>query len=212
MESFMTPDALIVLSAGSVAEKDPQTGRTAYRSTTYEEGDAFGTLGSIARVRAAALLAKKYPQAFLVTTGKEGPDGMSHARIQASELEALSVSPERIVREESSVNTKTQIEESLRIARERGWRRVLFISNEYQTERVKTFVEHLDERPACEVAYQGAESVLSEYDPVFSAEFARIRQSEPYERRLAAEARGVAAIKSGAYHSAALKDKKERPM
>ncbi|TSC69815.1 MAG: hypothetical protein G01um101449_516 [Parcubacteria group bacterium Gr01-1014_49] len=206
----MTPDALIVLSGGSVAEKDPQTGNTIYRSTTYAESDAFGTLGGIARVKAAALLARKYPQAFLVTTGKEGPDDMSAASIQASELEALGVSRERIILEESSANTQTQVEESLRIACERGWQHALFVTSDYQVERVRAFVEHLREKPSCAISYQGAEPVLSEHDPAFSAEFARIEQSEPYERRLAAEARGVAAIKSGTYHSVSSEDKRER--
>lgn len=205
----MTPDAIIVLSAGSVAEKLP-TGEIIYRSTTYAEGDAFGTLGGLARVQAAALLAGKYPHAFLVTTGKEGPDGMSAARIQKSELETLGISPERIILDESSVNTKTQIEESLRIARERGWRRALFVSNEYQIERIRAFVEHLPEHPACEILYQSAEDVLAKDDPAFAAEFVRVKKSEPYLRRLATEARGVSAIKDGSYRSAPAVDKMER--
>lgn len=208
----MTPDAIIVLSGGSVTEKDPQTGKTIYRSTTYAEGDTFGTLGGFARVQAAALLAKKYPRAFLVTTGKEGSDGISAARIQTSELEALDVSRERIILEERSVNTKTQIEESLRIAQEREWRQVLFVTNAYQVERVRAFVEYFYAHSNCNIDYQDAESVLSEHDPTFPAEFARIAESEPYQRRLAAEARGVAAIKSGEYHTASPKDKKERPV
>lgn len=208
----MTPDALIVFSAGSVAEKDPDTGNVTYRSTTYEEGDAFGTLGGYARVQAAAALAKMYPKAFLVTTGKEGPDDKSHANIQAAELVALGVPRERIILEESSVNTKTQIEESLRIVRERGWRRVLFVSNEYQIGRIHAFVERLPERPACELLYQSAEDVLAKDDPAFKAEFARIQQSEPYRRRVAAEARGVTAIKIGSHRSAPSEDKRERPV
>ncbi|MDE1919360.1 MAG: YdcF family protein [Patescibacteria group bacterium] len=208
----MTPDALIVFSGGSVAEKNPKTGETSYRSTTYAESDAFGTLGGYARVQAAALLARTYPQAFLVTTGKEGPDDKSHANIQAAELVALGVPRERIVLEESSVNTKSQIEESLRIVREREWRRVLFISNEYQIGRIRAFVEHLPERPVCDILYQSAEDVLAKDDPAFAAEFARIKESEPYHRRLAAEARGVAAIKSGSYRPASTEDKRERPV
>jgi hypothetical protein len=206
----MTPDAIIVLSAGSVAEKNSQTGETVYRSTTYAEGDAFGTLGGYARVQAAALLAKKYQRAFLVTTGKEGPDGMSAAGIQASELETLGVPCARIILEESSVNTKTQIEKSLRIAKARGWKRVLFVTNRYQVERVLAFVERLQERPDCKIRYQDAESVLSESDPSFAIEFARIEQSEAYQRRRVAEARGVAAIQSETYHFAAPEDKRER--
>lgn len=204
------PDAIIVPSGGSVADKDPQTGRTIYRSTTYAEGDAFGTLGGYARVEAAAKLAKRYPQAFVMTTGKEGPDDVSHANIQAAELQALGVSRDRIVLEESSVNTKTQVDESLRIVRERGWRRVLFVANEYQVDRVKAFVEHLPERPACAIAYESAESVLAADDPAFAARFARIKESEPYQRRLAAEARGVAAINDGTYGAARPEDKRER--
>lgn len=208
----MIPNAIIVLSAGSVADKDSRTGETIYRSTTYAEGDAFGTLGGTGRVQAAALLAKKYPHAFVITTGKEGPGGVSHVNIQAAELETLGVSRKRIVLEEVSVNTKTQIEESLRIAEKRKWKRVLFVTNKYQVERVQAFVEHLQEQPSSEIGYQDAESVLSEDSPEFATEFARIVKSEPYQRRLAAEARGVEALKNGTYRAAPMEDKKERPV
>lgn len=206
----MILDVIIVLSGGSVAEKDPQTGRVTYRSTTYAESDAFGTLGGYARVQAAAKLAKTYPDAFLIATGKEGPNNKSHANIQAAELIVLGVPRERIVLEESSVNTKTQIEESLRIVRERGWQRVLFVSNEYQIERMRAFVEHLPERSAREIAYQSAEDILAKDDPAFATEFVRIKASEPYQRRVAAEARGVEAIRNGTYHLSSPGDKRER--
>lgn len=206
----MKPDAIIVLSGGSVAEKNPYTGKTTYRSTTYDDDDAFGTLGGYARVQAAAILARKYPQAFLITTGKEGPDDISHAGIYASELEALGVSRERIILEESSVNTKKQIEESLYIAQTRNWKQVLFVTNQYQVERVQVFVEHLQKLSTCHIVYQDAESVLSGSNPEFSAEFSRVVQSKAYEQRCIAEARGVAAIKNGTYASAPSVDKLER--
>lgn len=206
----MIPDAIIVLSGGSVAEKDPDTGSVTYRSTMYEEEDAFGTLGGYARVQAAAKLAETYPDAFLMTTGKEGPNDKSHANIQAAELIALGVPRERIVLEESSVNTKTQIEESLRIVRERGWQRVFFVSNEYQIERIRAFVEHLPEQPTCEIGYQSAEEILIRDSPAFKAEFIRIKASEPYQRRIAAEARGVEAVRNGTYYLSSPGDKRER--
>lgn len=206
----MIPDAIITLTGGSVAEQDPQTGKMTYRSTTYADGDAFGALGGLARVQATARLARQFPRAFVVTTSRRDDEQPTHARVAADELVALGVPLERIILEELSVNTKTQVEESLRIARKRGWERVFFMSNEYQLERVRAFVERLSERPMCEIAYQSAEEILVKNDPAFATEFARIKASEPYRRRLVSEARGLAAIRRGDYRAAPAKDKRER--
>ena len=43
-------------------------GEVSYRSTTYDDRDAFGVLGGRARVEAAALIAKKYPEAKMPYT------------------------------------------------------------------------------------------------------------------------------------------------
>jgi len=206
----MTPDVIIVLSGGTVAEKDQKTGTTVYRSTMYSEADAFGTLGGIARVEAAVLLAKKYPHAYVITTSQNKLGGKSHACIEADELIARGVPGERIILEEKSVNTKTQICESLVIARTRNFNRVLFVSNEYHIPRVHAFVEYTEEPFPGKVGYQGAESVLIEHNPAFAAEFELLKKSESYQRRLLAEAQGVEAIKNGSYKSALTEDKMER--
>ena len=54
----LKPDTIAVLQGGIVGG----------RSATYEDHDAFGTLGGRARVEAAALLAKQFPQAVVLTT------------------------------------------------------------------------------------------------------------------------------------------------
>ncbi|PIR83407.1 hypothetical protein COU19_00400 [Candidatus Kaiserbacteria bacterium CG10_big_fil_rev_8_21_14_0_10_56_12] len=209
-DTTLAPDAIVVLSGGTVAEKDPQTGAVTYRSTTYEEGDAFGTLGGYARVQAAAVLAIEYPDAFLVTSGKDGPDGVSAARTQASELTALGVAAERIIMEETSVNTATQVSAALGLAADRSWRHMLLVSNRYQIPRIRAFVEHTDGPPQCTVGYQDAESILMAQDPSFEQTFERLKKTEAYQKRLAAEARGVAAIAAGSYRAAEQKDKNER--
>lgn len=202
------PDAIFVPSGGSVPyEKD---GRTAWRSTTYAESDAFGTLGGNGRVKAVAKLASTYPHAVIVTMSHRGGDRPTHAQVAADELAALGVPHTRILLEEASSNTKTEVEEGLRLAQERGWRSALFVSNEYQLERIRAFVAQAEERPACVIAYQSAEEILVKDDPSFAAEFARVKESEPYQRRLASEARGVAAIKSGTYGVTRPEDKRER--
>jgi len=206
----MNPDAIIILSAGFIAEKDEKLGKTIYRSTTYEEGDAFGTLGGYARVQAAVELAKKYSKAFLVTTGKEGPQGMSAAKIQASELEVLSVSSDRIILEEQSVNTKTQIEEALRIAEDYTWKEIVFITNKYHIKRVQLFVEHYKKNLACKITYQDAESVLAKSDPLFMKEFKKIQNAQAYRVRLESEKRGIEAIRKGIYKPRPMGEKKEK--
>jgi len=202
----MTPDAIFVFSAGFM----PCEGG-GLRTTTYDESDAFGTLGGRDRVEAGALLAKKYPNAYIVTTCKRA-DGIlpTLASVYADELQALGVAPERIVKEENSINTGTSISEAIRLAKEKGWRNLVFVSNGFQGPRIRAFLEQ--EQTDIMVEVVASESVLIENNPAYAEYLKKVKASPAYANRLAAEARGIAAIKSGTYQAAPIDDKKERPI
>ena len=204
----MNPDAIIVFSGGIVAyDKD---GQTHWRTTTYDESDAFGTLGGRDRVEAAALLAKKYPNAYLVTTSHTlGRITPSLAQVYADELLALGVAQERIVEEEHSSTTKTAVDAALRLAQKKGWKRLLFLSSEFHLSRIAAFYEQT--KSDIKATIISSESVL-ENDPAFARHFAEVKKSPAYQNRLAAEARGVDAVKNGTYRPAPFEDKKERPV
>ena len=200
----MTPDAIVIFSAGVM----PREGG-GLRTTTYNESDEFGTLGGRDRVEAGALLAKQYPDALVVATCKRMDDSPpTLASTYSDELEALGVAPERIVREEVSVNTMTSVRETLKMAQEKRWRHLLFLSSEFQVPRIKAFYD--EQKSAIPVTIVSSESVLTKHDPSFTASFEKVKQSPAYQTRLAAEARGIAAIKRGAYRPAPIEDKKER--
>lgn len=205
----MNPHAIIIFSGGVMPLTDGN-----WRSTTYDEVDTFGTLGGKDRVEAGALLAKKYPGAFVVTTCQR----MDHvlptlASTYALEAQKLEVSPERIVKEETSVNTGTSIQEVLKLAQAKGWKELIFVSSEFQIPRIQAFYEEFQKtlKVDVHVTFIPSESVLIENDPSFAERFAKIKETEAYKTRLAAEARGIEAIKAGKYRPAAIEDKKERP-
>lgn len=209
----MTPDALIVLSGGTVRIEAAAGNKPgAYRSTSYEEGDASGVLGGIARVQAAALLVHRYPEAILLTSGARKDGEPSHAAIMAHELEALGVRSDRILLEETSRNTRMQIQETLKVAADHGWTSLMYVTNEYQCARVEAFLndmrEHIQGRT---VVCQAAELLLIDAVPGFKQHYEEIMTRNSYKERVAAEARGVAALQKGMYQPAPLKEKQERP-
>lgn len=203
----MSPDAIIILSGGVVSYETD--GKTQWRSTTYDESDAFGTLGGRDRVEAAALLAKEYPGAYLMTTSHRlGRAAPSLAQVYAEELVALGVNRERIIEEEDSDTTQTGLRAALQIAEGKGWSRLLLVSSGFHMPRIRAFFEQ--EHSSLAVTFVASESVLMSADPAFVARFEAIQKTPAYQKRLAAEARGVEAIRRGTYHSAPPADKEER--
>lgn len=210
----MMPDVIVVLSGGTVPiTSEPHGKPEAYRSTSYEEGDASGLLGSSARVQAAALLARMYPEAFFLTCSARGPGEPSHAAIIACELEALGVDRNRILLEETSWNTYMQLQETLRMALAHGWKNIMYITNEYQCARVEAFLEHVTDYPeTMSVLCQPAEPLLIDAVPGFQEQYQEIKTRDSYRERIMAEARGVEAIQNGTYQPISVEGKKERPV
>lgn len=205
----MNIDAIIVFSAGIMPL--PNGG---WRSTTHAEADGFGTIGGQDRVEAGALLAKKYPNAFIVTTCQRMDRVLpTQATTYAKEIASLGVSSQRIVKEETSINTGTSIQEVLKLAQARGWKELIFVSSEFQIPRIQAFYEEFQKMMVADlsVTFVPSESVLIENDPSFAESFAKIKETPAYQTRLAAEARGIEAIKSGKYRPAPIEEKKERP-
>ncbi len=204
---MQTPDALFVLSGGSVSET--VNGTVTYRSTTYEERDAFGTLGGYVRVEAAALLAQQYSDAMLITTTKRMDPGPTHAWVDAQELIKLGVAKERIILEENSTVTGSKITEAIRLCKEHGWTHIAFVTSEYHIPRTQLFWEqqHVEGITA---DFISAEAILTEEDPSFAATFEVVKNTPAYHTRLESEAQGIADLKKGTYQAAPVEQKLER--
>lgn len=201
-----TLDAIFAVSGGTV--QDAASGK--WRSTNYDEGDAFGTLGGYARIQAAVVLARRYPHAFVVANTRclDGREP-THAQVHAGELTALGVETGRIVLEERSTTTESEVVEALALAVARGWGHIAFVSNEYHLPRLRAFYER--EASSVKAVFVSAEDILGEEDPAFAAAFAKIKSTPAYALRLESEAKGVAAVQRGEYRGASIDQKLERP-
>lgn len=201
----ISPEAIVVPTGGTKRDKDGN-----YHSTSYDDGDAFGTLGGYVRVEAAAELARMYPETMVVTTGKGAGDGISpsHAMVMENELVALGIESKRVIREEDSTTTRSNIEQALKIANKYKWSSIIFVSNEYHLPRLRAMLEILG--LAIKIDFVAAEDVISKIRPEFGKIFKNIKITPAYKRRLESEARGIQALNSGEYHSAPIEDKKER--
>lgn len=189
----MTPDAIIIFPGGVVLLPDGSS-----RSTTYEEGDAFGTLGGRDRVEAAAVLAEKFPGAYLVTT----------SAVYAAELAMLGVAQERILEGGNSSNTQAGVSVALSLAQEKGWKHMLFVSSGFHGPRIEAFYEQAKSPVAA--TFVSSESVLAPKDPAFAEYFEKAKKSTDYQKRLSAEEQGLEAIKKGTYRPAPTEDKNEQ--
>lgn len=199
------PEAIIIPAGGSVRGDDGS-----YRSTSYEDGDAFGTLGGYSRVEAASLLAKKYPSTVVVPSGKgsAAPGIPSHAQVMEGELIELGVERRRILLEENSTTTLDGVMFANKLAVEKGWHHLIIVSNKYHLPRLQAMWESLGSE--VEAIFVAAEDIIIAARPEFKTEFDIIKGTPSYLKRLESEARGLEAFRSGAYRSASSGDKKER--
>lgn len=208
------PEAIIVLSAGTIKESREE-GVVSYRSTRVDEGDSFGILWNEARVIAAAELAAYFPKSIIITTSVRSAGEPTHAAILRDELEQFSVSRNRVILEERSTNTLSQIGEVMKIIYEKKFKHVVFIVGEYQVSRVRAMYEYFESltQPTAEtkqsvkevkgsgvqVQFIAAESILPYRDKKFIKIIDEMRKTPAYAKRLQSEERGVAMIKSGEY-------------
>jgi len=220
------PEAIIVLSAGTVRTSGPG-GAVTYRSTKAHEGDTFGTLFGEARVIATAELASYYPETSIVTTSCRSKGEPSHARIIRSELVKLSIPFSRVILEEYSSNTFSQISESLKIAYKRKWNRIAFITSAYHVRRVRAMYEHFEQMSASkeaknivskikkigvQVSFVSAEKILMKRDRSYVGIIRALKKTDAYQKRLKNEDEGRKAVLNANYteQPTKLEDKQER--
>lgn len=221
------PEAIILISGGTVKEigKD---GAISYRSTKIDEGDAFGILWGEARTLAVAELAMYFPQAVIIITSVSSPGKMTTIPAICEELEKLSVFRNRIILEKTSINTLSQIGETMKIIYEKEIKRVVFVTNEYHIPRIRAIYENFESLASPDretkrvmqeikcsgvhVRFVAAEIVLPYRDKKFIAIIDRMKKSLAYQKRVRNEERGLLMVKSGEYgkKKTASTDKSER--
>lgn len=208
------PEAIILLSAGTIMEETSDK-TISYRSTRVNEGDAFGILWGEARMLATAEIAIFFPKAMVVTTSVRFPDEPTHAKIIRDELEQLSIPRDRIILEEKSTNTLSQIGEVIKIVQEKKFKKVVFITNEYQAIRARAMYEYFEtlippdpetkrivrecKKDGVRVLFVSAESILPYRDKKYIEIVNHMKKSPAYINRLKNEEQGTAMVISGEY-------------
>lgn len=219
-----SPDAVFVLSGGIIGSPNVQDAQP-LRSTPYTEADHVGLFGGgEARVIAAAELSTLLPKALIVTNSTVRTKGgklEEHALVYAAELRAMGVPDGQIMEQVRSSSTATELVELLRLIKEKGWNRVVVITNDYHVPRAQAMYNNLkrlftpeyDEALSREVAelvayvrendiqvaLQDAESVLISSRPSYAPIIAGSKLTEAYAQRLVAEEQGTRQVLDGTY-------------
>lgn len=211
-----TPDAIFVPSADIKEAPEPHSG---YVSPSYADVDIRGLMsGGRARVIAAAESHKYFPNTFFVPSTRDRvPHGRpTHARVYADEMQKLGVPPERIILQEDSVNLITEIVGAIKLAVERGWRTIAFMSNDYQLERIQAMYEHIIELYPEDAKFEktlgafkesggtilcvSAEQLLSVRRPgLYGQLVQKVKETPAYRERISEERKGVHDVLSGKY-------------
>lgn len=212
-----SPEAIFIFSAHTKEILLPHNQKQ-YRSTDFDDQDHYGSLGGRDRVVAASALARVFPQAKLITTSRRlypDPQLPSHAQVAAQELIDEGINHDRIVKEENSFNSVSQVSAMLQLALENKWTKVIVISSDYQIPRLKAIYHHLEKLPGLSskvienfyrfssenqgIAFVSADKILNPDPYLRNFSSSSHHRSIAYQKRLAAEKKGLDDILKGRY-------------
>ncbi|UJB19765.1 MULTISPECIES: YdcF family protein [Lysobacter] len=153
-EGMPAADAIVVLG-GDIGRLD-----------RFDSGDAQSPELADNRVAAAARAwhAQRAPT-ILLSGGPNGTSrGISEARIMAQALAKLGVPESAMIQDDSSSDTRQNAEHAARIARERGWQRVILVTSAMHMPRALRWFNH-QRLPALPLAPAEAPPLLSAATP-----------------------------------------------
>jgi hypothetical protein len=224
------PEAISILSGG-IAKRDRGGENIRYTSGAYKDPDVAGLLsGGKARVIAAAEITHFYPQATVITNSKVYENAPSDARIMEQELERYGVPSTRILLQENSYSTFTELIELVKYVAENGWHHVAVVTNEFQIPRAQEFLRQIDtlrdpygasEDPVFRAAipayhalkpkivFVPAEAVLPLRDEHYQGVIDRAKASPEWEERVKREVSGLQKLQAGTYWKEAERKTKE---
>ena len=201
-------DALIIL--GSNIRRDGD----GYRPGTYDDYDMFGMLSGEIRIIAAVIFYEQnVTSTFVFSTGISektkailGPNVPSEATVYSqdflSRIRSSNRPPPAVILEDRSVNTYSNLTESIAIIRRNRWKHVAIMSARYHMARVQMLWELARERQpvATTAVFVAAEDVVTEYRPGIYEDMIEAAYSSPHgRRRLRNEAQGVQDMRDGTY-------------
>lgn len=209
MSSKQKTVLIVILSGGLVRDNG------VWRSTYFDEGDAFGPLGDRLRVLAAAEIYKdiaaRGDQVSIFVVGGAGrskdPDHPTISSVYKKELIELGISGSVIIIEEKSETTFQQLQAVSVHSSLFDSLDIMLISNRYHLPRIEAIIRYakhlsmlLDKIKIKQLILISAEDVLLKNNPErWKNIIEEVYQSSFMKKRIAFETRGVAQIKSNTY-------------
>ncbi len=212
------PDAIFILARNAAMNEASGT----FKSGSYGAVDIHGNLaGGKARSVAAAELHRYFPNSTVVTNSNIKTEPVSYAQVTAQEVEKRGVPQEKIVIQEDSYSTFTELLELIKLVVANGWKNVAVVVNEFQISRPQAMLEHIDELhdpngywkkpdvqealaafknlPDVRIHFVSAEDVLVEADPHYKAVVDAARALPAWKELEAKEQAAANQVRNGEY-------------
>jgi len=218
-EMLGNAEAVFVLSAS--AKKIGEGKNERYRPDSYGDRDNHGSMGGgHARVIAAAEIAQYFPDIKIVTDSYDYSDEPTLAKTYADALKGLGVSENRIILEERSNNTLTELLEMVKMAKNHNWQRVAVLTGELHLGRVRAMIanleklakklhpedknfftawEHFKQGQELQINILEAEKILPLRDGRYNKIIKYMRNNSAYKQTIEAETNGIRQINDGTY-------------
>lgn len=214
------PDALFVLSGGIVVSPNSESG---YKSLAWSNTNELGiSTGGRTRVIAVVEVARVLPEIPIVTNSRNRFDNTqpTMASISKAELVRRGVDPDRVILEEDSVNTITQLTEMVQLALRNNWTSIAVLVNDYYQPRIHAIWNRLGELvtdadfqaqltrfkgTGGTIGFISSEPIMRAISPLYAAYLHEVEASAVYQRTVESEANGLRALQEGRYKPVTLK-------
>ncbi len=168
------PDALYLLSGVSEVPK-PGSDEKKYKPGSFADVDWNGYMtGGKARALAVAELAEHFPEAVVAvnsnTFNVRSPEAPTDAEVMAGYLERKGVDPERILSQDRSTTTFTELIELVKYIAKEGWEHSIVVAGETQRPRAEEMLRQIETLQDPAGAWK---------DPEFRAALKKLKEIQP---------------------------------
>lgn len=219
------PDAIYILS--NVTEKtNPKTGKKYYKPDAYNDVDWNGnTYGSgKAKALVTVELSECFPEAVVAVNSKtysiNDPEAPSDAEVMAEYIARKGVDGEKIIKQDRSSTTFTELIELIKYIAKYKWRHPVIITSDLQILRAKEMLNQIEtlEDPAGastdtefrsalveikninpKITFISADRVLHLRDPRYAEIITEARKSESWKHAEKVQENAVNQLKQGLY-------------
>ncbi|MDP1760341.1 MAG: ElyC/SanA/YdcF family protein [Candidatus Woesebacteria bacterium] len=218
-----TPDAFFIF-AGAMTYDETKDEYVTASFDTYDENSMLATgvplpSGGRDRVLATCEMHGVFPEAYFVAMSKTRDGNKpTYASVTRKELLEKGVEDHRILLQDVSVDTVTELKETARLAIEREWSNVVLIVSRWQVPRAEALLNHIEDFADRDedkllssfanaiktgtllVQFLDTTTVLSAINDTYTRFFGETLASDPgMLARIRAEAEGVRQIAEGTY-------------